>query len=104
MIIQSVERGATFTVIEYKPSKPTATYIAELGKRFNSLIGSCGSFSTRMQFQLWHGSFFEDSAHEVMMFDGKDWVLHDTAWFAGDRLGGLILESKNHRYDLEAKV
>lgn len=89
----------SLTVIEYKPSNPTATYRDELWNRFRKLHDSL-SFLPSCFFELWVGSFFDDRPRSVYRFDPGGELLVDAIAWPAER---LIDAASRYRFDLEAK-
>lgn len=93
----------TYTLIEYKPSRPTATYIAEFAMRCETILGRLDEkglceFSRRCDYQINYGSVFSSGRGAICFETGVDGYSFD---HGGDWLGPFIDEIRATRFDLE---
>jgi hypothetical protein len=90
----------TACIVEYKPKKPTATYVelfmsksTELIEKLYERTGLCGTFGAT----LYYGSIFNIDRGVFIWQPDKQHIHRATDW-----IGQLEDEIKNTRFDLEA--
>lgn len=99
-VVSNVNEISTFvplmhySIIEYKPSKPTKTYLVSLGRKFD-VIKQQFPFLFSSSYFCFYGSVFNKS-RDLLRYESGSWVSVGIDW--SDGLEGEILST---RFDLE---